>query len=354
MMDIFIVVDNLNNGGAGRVASILANYMSLENNVYIVVKESRIGYQLSNKDNINVLVLNDKTPFFKIKVLNRIVHLTYLINKYHPDVIYSLGYVSKYTTFAKMFSKYKSTRIISSERSDPNSVPSSILMRYIRDYCFSKADVLVCQTFQAQEYYKRRVKVKTVVIPNPITPNLPFWKGFNSLNIVAACRLDEQKNLPMLIHAFNKLHKLYPRYKLFIYGEGHLKSYLFEIIHSLHLDDSVFLPGSITNIHDVLAKSFLYVSSSNHEGLSNSMLEALAIGVPSVCTDCPIGGASMLIEDKVNGFLTPVNDVDSFYEAMKFVIDNQKKLAQISLNAIKIREKLNPSEIAKSWIRLLY
>ena len=293
------------------------------------------------------------THFWPIRVIKRILHYGRLIRELKPDVIYSFGYVSKYTTFAYFISRCKGVKIIASERSDPNSVPSNLLMKKVRDWCYSKADVLVCQTNQAAEYFKARIKTNIDVIPNPITPNLPYWSGLNSFDIVAACRLDQQKNLPMLLKAFKKFHQVFPQYKLTIYGKGDLKDELETEIKNSALENYVSLPGATKDIHRIFAKSFMFVSSSNHEGMSNSMLEALAIGVPSVCTNCPIGGAAMVVKNFENGLLVPVGDENAFYEAMKYIVEHKESLMEMSGKAQSLRSILNSDVIASRWIDLM-
>ena len=93
----------------------------------------------------------------------------------------------------------------------------------------------------------------------------------------------------------------------------------------------------------------MFVSSSDHEGLSNSMLEAMAIGLPTVCTDCPCGGARMVIEDRENGILTPVGDKDALYRAMCEVIDNDVLRNKISENALRVKESYSLDKILGEW-----
>ena len=64
----------------------------------------------------------------------------------------------------------------------------------------------------------------------------------------------------------------------------------------------------------------MFVSSSDFEGISNSMLEALGMGLPVVVTDCPVGGARMVIKSGENGILVPVGDTQAMYEAMRSVL----------------------------------
>ena len=87
--------------------------------------------------------------------------------------------------------------------------------------------------------------------------------------------------------------------------------------------------------------------------MSNSMLEALAIGVPSVCTDCPIGGAAMSIENKVNGLLVPIKDSNAFCNAMVWIVENRDKLEQMSLAAQTIRKRQSVEKIVKMWENLI-
>lgn len=348
---VFIIVDNLYSGGAGRVASILANHMLRRHKVFVFVKEPGINYQISPQ--LHYEVLNDNAIYRPFKIVKRVCHLSCLIRKYKPDVIYSLGFMSKYSVFAKIISRHKHIKLVASERQDPNSEPRTTFMKRVRNYCYNKSDVLVCQTYLAAEYYRNKIKTPLIVIPNPITPNLPSWAGIESKKIVTACRLAEQKNLPLLLKAFRKFADHYPDYTLEIYGEGHLKQYLQDMVKSLLLDNKVKLMGASNNIHQIISESFMFVLSSDYEGMSNSMIEALGIGIPTICTDCPIGGASMLVKNKVNGLLVPVGDVDSLYEAMLWIIANMQQLPEMSKEASLIRERLDENKIVVQWESLM-
>ena len=89
----------------------------------------------------------------------------------------------------------------------------------------------------------------------------------------------------------------------------------------------------------------MFVSSSDREGISNSMLEAMAVGLPCVCTDCLGGGARMMIEDGENGLLVPMKDANALCLAMKKIIENPALAEKLSQNAVKIRERLEPEKI---------
>lgn len=113
------------------------------------------------------------------------------------------------------------------------------------------------------------------------------------------------------------------------------------------------MPGFVDNILEKVNSATMYVSSSDYEGISNSMLEALALGVPSVVTDCPVGGARMMVNDGENGLLVPVGDAAKFAQAMDRILRDKEFAEKLSNNACRIREKLPLEVIAQEWLKLM-
>ena len=70
------------------------------------------------------------------------------------------------------------------------------------------------------------------------------------------------------------------------------------------------------------------------------MLEAIALGIPTISTDCPIGGAKMVIEDHTNGILVPVGNVEQLSQAMQEVLEDENLSKKMSLNGVKIKRKI--------------
>ena len=97
----------------------------------------------------------------------------------------------------------------------------------------------------------------------------------------------------------------------------------------------------------------MFVSSSDFEGMSNSMLEAMAIGLPCVCTDCPAGGARAVIEDGKNGLLVPVNDAIALSDAMKRVASDTIFAEKLSKNASNIRKNQSVEKIIDKWMAII-
>lgn len=153
----------------------------------------------------------------------------------------------------------------------------------------------------------------------------------------------------MLIDAFEMLYEEYPDYELNIYGEGSERENLLNYIVSKGLVNVISIKPFCKDVHQKVMKATIFALPSNYEGLSNSMIEAMALGIPTVVTDCPCGGARMVIENNKNGIMVSVDDPKAMYEAFKKIIVSPKFAKELSNNGVKIRDKLNCKKIAKQW-----
>ena len=119
------------------------------------------------------------------------------------------------------------------------------------------------------------------------------------------------------------------------------------------MTNHITMPGFSKEIHKAMVHSYMYVSSSDYEGISNSMLEALGIGIPTICTDCPVGGANMFINNGGNGLLVPVGDDEALFQAMRRMIEDKEFAMKCSQNSKLINEKIKIDHIAEQWINLI-
>lgn len=350
-MKVFVVIDHFKAGGAERVAANLANTLCKKHEVWAIVSfDEVINYPL-DREHMHYYVL--KTVGGKAtRKLSKLLDYRKLVREVHPDVIITLGsWMATYTAFA-VKGQHRGIKVISSERTDPSKEPASKIERWLRDLSYSEADVLVCQTPWVVGYFKKKMDTECVVIPNPITPNLPIWHGSESNTIITACRLTAQKNIPMLLKAYSKLVKEHFESRLVIYGEGELRSKLQSLVKALGIAENVTMPGFTKNLPEIMSQSLMYVSSSDYEGISNSMLEALGVGIPTICTDCPVGGAGMFINSGENGILINVGDEDGLYRAMKRMYEDRNFGFKCSRNSRSINDILRSDIITKEWIDL--
>ncbi len=128
-------------------------------------------------------------------------------------------------------------------------------------------------------------------------------------------RLTAQKNFPLLLKAFAKFRAEKPGYRLLILGEGPDRPQLEARIAELGLTADVSLPGFTANPFPYVREASTFVMSSDWEGLPTVLIEALALDVPVVSTDCESGPREIL-NDGWLGELVPVGDAEALAEAM--------------------------------------
>jgi glycosyltransferase involved in cell wall biosynthesis len=154
--------------------------------------------------------------------------------------------------------------------------------------------------------------------------------------ILSVGRLAEPKNQKLLIEAFSRIpHK---GYKLVILGEGGERDALTAQVKRLGLTGKVIMPGFVSNPYKFMARSSLFVLSSDWEGLGNVLIEALALGLPVVSTDCPNGPREILKDCKF-GHLVPTKDPEALASAMLKSLKGDKRLpASNDLKEFTIKE----------------
>lgn len=223
-----------------------------------------------------------------------------------------------------------------------------------------KADSLIFQTIEERKEHNLDKNQKAYVIHNPIKADLPQpYNGTRNKTIVNFCRLSRQKNLLLLIQAFELLHMEFPDYTLELYADTSdpnntaYKNELISYISSNNLESCVFLLPPSSDIHNKILKSAMFVSSSDYEGISNSMIEAMAIGLPCVCTDCGGGGAKEMMTDGENGLLVPVKDAEALKNAMVRMITEEGLAEKCSKNASKIGETHSIEKISEKWLEVI-
>jgi CCR4-NOT transcription complex subunit 7/8 len=152
-------------------------------------------------------------------------------------------------------------------------------------------------------------------------------------------------NLPLPFNEklfFNDLKLYFPTFydiRFLIRHNELLKGSLNRLSQELNISHAVVFEGNVVDLHERIKGASMFVLSSNYEGISNSMAEALGLGLAVIATDCPIGGSRMYITSGVNGLLIPVDDSNALYEAIKSLIEDENLRKSLSQNAEKVREQ---------------
>ncbi|MGF9566480.1 glycosyltransferase [Neorhizobium sp. JUb45] len=152
-------------------------------------------------------------------------------------------------------------------------------------------------------------------------------------HIFSVGRLSPEKGFLTLIEAFALLRKQRP-VKLTIVGEGAERQNLEAKIAELGVSGDVDLPGHHPHPIKALSRAALFVSSSSHEGLGNAIIEAMACGIPVVCTDAPHGPREILEGGRL-GPLVSVGDAGALAEAMARTLDDQTDINALRQRAMQ-------------------
>ncbi len=175
----------------------------------------------------------------------------------------------------------------------------------------------------------------------------------NFINFVSVGRLDKQKGYETLIKSFSIVNNKFKSTMLFIIGQGELEHSLQELINSLNLNKKVILLGFVSNPYQIMSKMDFFVSASLYEGVSNAMLESLALGVPVIATDCPSGVREVILEGE-NGFLSSLDgDVSkNMSNIMIAILANNPKI-ELLVDVERFYEKYDISRVIKIYDHFL-
>lgn len=341
---IVFVISALHGGGAERVVATLANYYAKEKidvtilmtagteSVYPLEKSVEllsIGGQSYGNPLIQIKRIFDMRQYFKANRQSHIVSFGTTINLF--TIIASLGLAMD---------------VIVSERNDPNKFRH----KWLRNQIYAMGNRFVFQTEEAGNCFSHAIQMRSRVIPNPIRTMLPeSYTGEREKKIAAVGRLESQKNHKLLLQAFADFHQNFPEYTLHIYGKGKLEQELKMYATELHIEFYVVWEGFREDILERIRTYSMYVLSSDYEGISNSLMEAMAMGLPCISTDCPIGGSRLCIQDGENGKLVPTGNCEELQTAMEWIAQNSDQAEAMGQRAVSIRECFSEEKICELW-----
>ena len=116
-----------------------------------------------------------------------------------------------------------------------------------------------------------------------------------------------------------------------------------------HAEEYVHLMGASDELEKKLNDAALFAFSSDWEGLPNALMEAMALGLPIVATDCPCGGPATLIENEKNGLLVPIKDADALATGMNRLIEDRDFAEKLGREARKIKDIANTEAVVRQW-----
>ncbi len=267
-----------------------------------------------------------------------------------PDLI--LSFIGKNNIMALSTATREDIKVVVSVRADPDMEYNTFGLKTSMLSTFGKAAGIVVQSKGAMEKFPKYIQKKCKILPNSLDPSFirKRYIGDREKKIVMVARLHENKNQAMVMEAFKKvLEKGYSDYKLVFYGDGPDRLRLQRLSVRLGIEDNIEFKGNVKHVAEHIEKASIYVLASNHEGMPNSLIEAMALGLACISTDCPCGGPRELIVNGVNGILVPVGDADKMAEAMLELVSNNEYAENLGKKATKIQDKCRPEVTNQQW-----
>lgn len=350
-MNILILASRVIYGGGEKVINWLTHNLIREGH-NVIYASPRI-----NSDYIEKLKLVGL--YNKVQIVEYPHHIKYRklatysksFNRILHDCKVDLFVIFGGSLVEQLIARTSGVKILLSERCNPKSRP--FFSRLLKHIQYHIADAYVFQTKEACYFYGKDLESKSKILPNPIIDELqePIFSNLRK-EIVSVGRLCKEKNQIMLLKAFYEAKLFNLDYKLIFYGSGPSETEIRDLIKQYTLSDYVSIIKGQTNIADLINGASLFVLTSNNEGMPNALIEAMSMGVLSISTDCPIYGPRMLIENGVNGFLVPINNVEELSKTMLYALSYSKS-DDIRKEACKIREMLQSTKIFNQWKLLI-
>lgn len=344
--------------GTERTIANLSNYFINDYDITIITNiKGPIEYELDKRIKVIPIDKTDKrNEILPLKVITktskkRSIKLLNIIREEKPDlIITTLPEPTIRILALKKF--FNNVPIIVSIRNHPNSEFRSIIGKSIRNKYYKNADLILVQDSSYIKYLPIELKVK--IIPNYISDDFTNAKKIikKEKKIITVASLTKQKNIPLLINAFSRLDNKYNDYKLVIVGSGKEKHKIEKLIRKKHLENRIIIKGSSTKVKDELLSSTLFVLPSNYEGMPNALLEAMSLSLPVITTDST-EAIYNIVEENVNGIITPKKDVKLLSNNIEFLLDNKDLRTKLGKQASKIKDRYNKKAVLKYWNNII-
>ena len=353
-MRILIVVPSLKSGGLERVATIIANELSIQEKTKITIVSLNSSYSFYYiNDSVQVLGFDYSFKNKLFKLIPLFIWFIFKINQQKPDKILSFGEGhNSFVISACRFLGYNDIFVFN--RASPLS--SLVGIRGVLNPFFYKyAKNLIVQTKSAKNVIsKKYCKSNIKVIPNPITPThnvMPMSK--KELTIINVGYLGGKKNQNLLIDFFSLIDPAVTKnWTLHFVGDGPNRAALEYKVEKLKLSNQIFFKGKVKNVSKYYNSSSIFAFCSHSEGFPNALAEAMSYGCACISFDC-IAGPSDLIDDGTNGFLIDIENNKSYVDKLHNLLSDYNLREKFSENSLKKVKLFDSNKITKELYNII-
>lgn len=353
-MNIICYINKLNDGGAERAMSVVANGLAQLGHRVSMVTDYSAETEYPLNASVERLVLDGEFTGVTSKgraqrTLRRISNLRNICKAQEADVVLSFMRESNFR--AILATCFLKTKNLISVRIDPKIGYRNKVVAMLAKLLYPMANGCVFQTQEAQAWFSNKIQRKSRVIFNPVSEAFYSVQGTpgRDKRVVSCGRLSKQKRFDLLIDAFDKVADDFPEYTLEVYGVGELQERLQAQIEELRRTDRIRLMGRCEDVPNAIKDASLFVLSSDFEGLPNALMEAMALGLPVISTDCGGGGARALIDNGVDGQIVPCGDADALASAIGASLNAPVEMARRGENARRKGQTFATEYVVADW-----
>jgi len=359
---ITFICMNLECGGTERVITNLAYYYSKKNisTSIITLGSANLfnGFKVSRETEIIELQKNYSNYIFKR--FGNYIYWISEINKYMKRNKNSI-YIS-FLTIPNILTILASINIkilhYGSERVDPLYAEISLFWKLLRLIFYRNLKCLIVQTEKIKNNCKHFISERRIkIIPNSINVNIIKSKSSNTKNeklkVLFIGRIEYQKGIDIFLDAIIKISKENKRnlYDFEIIGDGSLSDFVKETIRDNNLQGLLKYRSKSASPFEHIRKSNIVVHPSRYEGMSNVVLEAMALGK---CVISTYQSSSEIITNKKDGLLLSELSSDEIIKNLDILYRNKRLLKVISTEAFnKIEKKYCSKKILNKWDELV-
>ena len=350
-MNIVFITPSIGYGGASKMLTYVANQLCSRGHSISIINLNITARGVAQKVNDNIKIYDvegKKNGLKKLQCVNEIVKIA---KQEKADLL--VGFTLFPNVYACLAAKRLGIPSIISERGDPYQTTGKDLVYKLFIWIINRSKGGVFQTGGARDFYGKGLQRRGVVIPNPI-----FIKGEipavahedREKTVVSVGRLDNyQKRYDVMLQAFKLFSQKHPEYILKLYGDGSDVELIRSWTEELNIADRVRFMGLTKQPMQDIAGDGMFLITSDFEGISNSLLEAMAAGLPCVSTDHTPGGARLLITDHENGLLAPVANTQKLADAMCEFADDPLLAWRCAERAKDVIDRFDENRIIDQW-----
>ena len=336
-------------GGAEKSMIKVANALSIRGLRVAIVTFDECIAPFDILDNVDVHFIKIESRRGIKRGFERYNKASFLLQKISSKIVIAFWFQLS-IIFYLLSLKYK-FKIYYSERGDPTDKEYLGLNGWMRKLVFPKMDGFIFQTRGAQSCFPESVVKKSIIIPNPVYIKYDDYVTTKKRLpiVVAVGRLTHQKNFKLLIKAFAEVVVKFPAVNLVIYGDGVMKEDLLLTINSLGMSKRIQLHEPVKDLFNEIKDSSVFVLPSLYEGMPNALMEAMALGVPSLSADCPPGGPAELIIEGYNGFLFKNNDENDLINKLEYMLSKPQEMELVGFRAKNICKTHSEEIVMNKW-----